>query len=331
MAEQQLQSRPLYGIGTVARLTGLKPDTLRVWERRYDLGASQKSDTGRRQYTQADLEHLQLVAALVRSGARIGEIAASERKTLERLVEACTDGSRSPAVDKPQVVFVGEAICNWLEEHQGCLSGVSAHLAASRLEALELQVFEELGEIDLLVVGCDRMGGNQFRQLSELRQLLQPASTLVLQAGMSDNWLEELASEGIATMEFPPDRAELAFHLTRSSAERATRDGINSLAELVASRPRLHSAGQLDKAATLTTGVACECPQHLASLIAQLAEFEAYSAECSVDNWHDAAVHSCIYAYTSQSRWLMEKALDLVLQSHEQEQEEMAAPVLKSA
>ena len=54
----QLQPRPLYGIGTVARLTGVKPDTLRIWERRYQLGASHKSHSGRRQYTQADLEHL---------------------------------------------------------------------------------------------------------------------------------------------------------------------------------------------------------------------------------------------------------------------------------
>ena len=42
-AVTQLEPRPLYGIGTVARLTGLKPDTLRVWERRYGLGASNKS------------------------------------------------------------------------------------------------------------------------------------------------------------------------------------------------------------------------------------------------------------------------------------------------
>ena len=67
-----LEPRPLYGIGTVARLTGLKPDTLRVWERRYGLGASYKSASGRRQYTQADLEHLQLISALVGDGARIG-------------------------------------------------------------------------------------------------------------------------------------------------------------------------------------------------------------------------------------------------------------------
>ena len=81
-----LEPRPLYGIGTVARLTGLKADTLRVWERRYGLGASNKSATGRRQYTQADLDHLQLVAALVSQGVRIGEIAASDGNTLQVLL-----------------------------------------------------------------------------------------------------------------------------------------------------------------------------------------------------------------------------------------------------
>ena len=90
-AVTQLEPRPLYGIGTVARLTGLKPDTLRVWERRYGLGASYKSASGRRQYTQADLEHLQLIAALVNDGARIGEVASSERKTLELLIKGAVN------------------------------------------------------------------------------------------------------------------------------------------------------------------------------------------------------------------------------------------------
>ncbi len=328
MAEQQLQSRPLYGIGTVARLTGLKPDTLRVWERRYSLGASQKSDTGRRQYTQADLEHLQLVSALVSSGSRIGEIASSERKTLERLVEACTDKSKTQVAKKPSVVFVGETICNWLGEHQGCLTGVSAQLASTCLEAVDLAIFDDIGAVDLLVVACDRMNSAQKRKLNELREAIDPSSVLLLQSGMSDSWLEELTSEGIANMTFPPDRAELAFHLTRSSAEKATRDGINSLAELVSARPRLHTEAKLAEALTMETSIACECPQHLSGLITQLAEFEAYSAECSADSWKDAAVHSCIYAYASQARWLMEKALDMALESHE---DEVGQSRLKSA
>jgi len=319
MAEQQLQARPLYGIGTVARLTGLKPDTLRVWERRYSLGASQKSETGRRQYTQADLEHLQLVSALLSSGSRIGEIASSERKTLERLVEACTDKSRTQVAKKPSVVFVGEAICEWLGDHQGCLTGVSAQLASTRLEAVDLDIFAGVEDVDLLVVACERMNTAQMSKLNQVREVVNPTSVLVLQSGMSESWLNELSAEGIANMAFPPDRAELAFHITRSSAEKATRDGINSLADLVAARPRLHAEAVLAEALTMETSIACECPQHLSGLITQLAEFEAYSAECSADSWKDAAVHSCIYAYASQARWLMEKALDMALQSHEDE------------
>jgi DNA-binding transcriptional MerR regulator len=109
MSEPDFEPRPLYGIGTVARLTGLKPDTLRVWERRYGLGASHKSASGRRQYTQADLEHLQLVAGLVEGGARIGEIAKAERKTLEMLTRQQGRSAAGSVRQKPRAALVGPA------------------------------------------------------------------------------------------------------------------------------------------------------------------------------------------------------------------------------
>ena len=36
-----------------------------------------------------------------------------------------------------------------------------------------------------------------------------------------------------------------------------------------------------------------------------------------MENWQDAAVHSCVYAYAGQARWLMEKALNVVIGNHE--------------
>ena len=54
-------------------------------------------------------------------------------------------------------------------------------------------------------------------------------------------------------------------------------------------------------------------------LIRALAHFEEYSASCSVENWQDAAVHACIYAYTGQARWLMEKALSAALEDRGEE------------
>ena len=169
----QLDPRPLYGIGTVARLTGLKPDTLRVWERRYGLGASYKSASGRRQYTQADLEHLQLIAALVNDGARIGEVASSERKTLELLVKGRGKHlERAVPTSKPRVIFVGAELCNWLDGHQGCISGVSALLARQPLAQIadSLDVGDE--PVALLVVDCPAVSMAQIQLLQQLGERL---------------------------------------------------------------------------------------------------------------------------------------------------------------
>ena len=120
----------------------------------------------------------------------------------------------------------------------------------------------------------------------------------------TDGWLKEVGKSGVTCMSFPPDRAELAFHLAQSSAGRAVNEGVTTLGDLIKPRPRLVSEETLADARTLETALACECPQHLSDLVTRLADFEAYSTQCSVDNWEDAAIHSCIYAYASQARWL---------------------------
>ncbi len=62
-------------IGVVSRITGISANTLRMWERRYQLGASHRSRGGQREYTQSDIDHLRLLKRLIDVGHRIGEIA----------------------------------------------------------------------------------------------------------------------------------------------------------------------------------------------------------------------------------------------------------------
>ena len=64
MQQPLLESRPLYGIGTVARLTGLKPDTLRAWERRYGFPAPGRDARGHRSYSSNQIEELRVVKRL---------------------------------------------------------------------------------------------------------------------------------------------------------------------------------------------------------------------------------------------------------------------------
>ena len=267
------------------------------------------------------------MSALVASGSRIGEIASSGRKTLEVLLRS---HGKSPSMQllkpKPQVVFVGEGLCDWLEEHQGCLANVHAQLAWFGLGEDSLQMFEDLQEVDCLVVEFATLASLQMARLQELREMLRPRRVLLTYRYSNERWLEELEKMDIRAVQFPPDPAQLAFELSSCIAEQATRQGSSDLGELMAAKPRQYSERELSAARKLQNTLDCECPRHITDLVRALAQFEEYSSSCSVENWHDAAVHSCIYAYTGQARWLMEKALGAVL---EERQEELAIEIAR--
>lgn len=314
------EPRPLYGIGTVSRLTGLKPDTLRVWERRYGLGASHKSATGRRQYTQSDLEHLQLIAALVNDGARIGEIASSERKTLEILLrQRGVPGREALSKSKPRAVFVGVALCKWLDSHQGCISGVDARLARMDIVSMEDSAFAALRDSDVLVLECASLSSASVARIKSLSSAAIARRVIVAYQFGNTHWLKHLQAAGIATMAFPPDAGKLAFEIARNIAESEISAGENNLGDLMTAKPRQFGAVELAAAASLRSALDCECPKHISELITALTAFEEYSASCSVDNWHEASVHSCIYIYAGQARHLMEKALWAVLEERGEE------------
>ena len=73
-----------YPIRAVSRLTGLSADTLRAWERRYAAVVPVRGDRGR-VYSDADVARLKRLAALVREGHAIGQIATLPDAALRRL------------------------------------------------------------------------------------------------------------------------------------------------------------------------------------------------------------------------------------------------------
>ena len=69
------QSEPTYRIGAVSRLTGIAPDGLRVWERRFGAVVPFQSETGSRLYSQEDVGRLVLIKRLVDRGDAISRLA----------------------------------------------------------------------------------------------------------------------------------------------------------------------------------------------------------------------------------------------------------------
>jgi DNA-binding transcriptional MerR regulator len=62
---------PVFNLKAVVRETGLKPDTLRAWERRYGIPTPQRASSGHRLYSENDIEMLHWLVARQEEGLSI--------------------------------------------------------------------------------------------------------------------------------------------------------------------------------------------------------------------------------------------------------------------
>jgi DNA-binding transcriptional MerR regulator/methylmalonyl-CoA mutase cobalamin-binding subunit len=82
--EAQLKRHP---IQVVSLRTGLSKDVLRAWERRYDVVEPSRTDTGRRMYSDDDIDYLRLLRKASGAGRGLKQMAQLSRAELARLVE----------------------------------------------------------------------------------------------------------------------------------------------------------------------------------------------------------------------------------------------------
>jgi len=107
---------PRHPIGVVAERTGLTPDVLRVWERRYAVVKPRRSGGGQRLYSDADIERLSLLHRATQGGHGIGHVAPLTNAKLGDLVRAIeTGGERTPArvtpAKEPQAIVDQSVAC----------------------------------------------------------------------------------------------------------------------------------------------------------------------------------------------------------------------------
>jgi MerR family transcriptional regulator, light-induced transcriptional regulator len=77
---------------------------------------------------------------------------------------------------------------------------------------------------------------------------------------------------------------------------------------------RRYDDATLADLAGLSSTIACECPQHVASLLMQLSHFESYSAQCQAQGGsaQDMALHDYLWRVAGTARALFEDALERV-------------------
>lgn len=73
---ENMMTEQLYAIRDVAEMTGVKPVTLRAWQRRYHLVQPQRTEKGHRLYSQEDIATIRIIQGWLAKGVSIGKVSA---------------------------------------------------------------------------------------------------------------------------------------------------------------------------------------------------------------------------------------------------------------
>ncbi|MEO0443923.1 MAG: MerR family transcriptional regulator [Pseudomonadota bacterium] len=313
---KQSTQQATYSIGIAARMTGISAHTLRIWERRYQLGPSRRSKSGQREFTMTDIDHLKMVKRLTDTGVRIGDIAQLPMKTLSSLVE---ENSLTPPPGQAQhfskVYVYGQTLVDFFNQHKQRYPYCTFELQSSLPSQDQLPGINsgEKEDIQLAIVHIDALNEGHLPLLDTLA-----LPTIISYQYASKSIKDKLSKNNTELIHIDDIEDKIADTINRViQLEHHTgnlNDAMNMLnIEQLPSRERLFSAEQLREIAKDTRDINCECPPHLVELVSKLNAFEEYSKNCKVDNWQQAAIHACIYSYTNQARFLIEKALTAVL------------------
>lgn len=107
-ASNALAGHDALPLRTVSAVTGLTPDVIRAWEKRYRVVSPVRGMRGARLYSSDDIARLRLLATVVESGRAIGDVAKLPEGELQRLARSAPAASTSTESAGPAVTR-GEA------------------------------------------------------------------------------------------------------------------------------------------------------------------------------------------------------------------------------
>lgn len=280
--------------GAAARLAGISPSTLRIWEHRYDVVSPPKSASGQRTYSMKDVERLRLIKQLTLAGHAIGTVARLDVDALAML----SSGNQVASSKAQRVLVVGHA---------------AARKLAGRLQPAPAQVFDDLahaqrevaraGGADVLVIHVSLLEASITDHVKALKTSLPSAKVIMVYSFGTEAVAEALRIAGVTVRREPITGKELARLIIASVPT------VEAVASDIRPISRRFSDAELVALTESPSTIACECPRHLAEIVTSLAAFELYSMQCAARDQDDAALHRHLHDVTGAARTLLEQAL----------------------
>ena len=310
----------LFRIGAVAKVTGIPVSTLRIWEVRHHAFSPSKTTGKHRLYSQMDVHKAGLLKQLSRQGHAISTIAPLQVTALEKLQqskEAPITPPEAPgqAAGTVSLAVIGTGLANRVTSGK-----LMRPFLGSRLRVTDS--FTDLAQADaagfreppqILLVRVNTLHDSVRSQIQELALNQGVAHTLVIYGFAQEAVVQSMRAAGTLVRRGPVSDFELSDLISSVLlVDTAKSLGVIHSDPLIP--PRKYSDDTLSRVAGISSNMLCECPRHVAELIAQLASFEQYSQECLNKNEEDAHLHAHLHAISGSARALFERALEMVAQ-----------------
>lgn len=210
-----MSTREGFSIGELAEQTGVKPVTLRAWERRYGLLCPVRQDSGHRVYSRADLARVREVVSWLQQGVAIGQVSGLLRGS----------GQKETGLQAPVVELVDSAL--HFRQHK-LDQQLGRHLAEQPLQLFVREILfparqrlrdvggDGVAALALLDGVLQHKLGAQI--LKQTRRIRRQSAWLVISAG-SDESLLTARIYALALLESGAEVLFLPRAVTRTSVQ----------------------------------------------------------------------------------------------------------------
>lgn len=318
MNKNYLPNTPLHKIGAVSSLSGVPTPTLRVWEVRYATFSPLKTQGQHRLYSDDDVLKATLLKRLTEQGHAISNIANLSSQALNNLLMQQQRSNRYQAQTQTEdrtisMAIVGLALAGRIESKKFTLSFNNHEIKVTDIfndvpDALGAS-FQEPTQI--LLVKTNSLHAGMEVDIHKLAQNCQALQVIVLYNYGQQNIIESMKHAGMIVRREPISDSDLA-DLINSVLLVGTDRKTTGLVVGALIPQRKYSDATLAKVAGISSNVLCECPRHVAEIIAQLASFEQYTHECLNKSSEDAHLHAYLSSVSGSARALFESALEMV-------------------
>lgn len=290
-----------YRSGVAARLAGLSAETLRVWERRYKLSNTERSASGQRLYSAEQVRRLGLLKQLVDQGHAIGVLAGLSVEQLHGLIST---PAKSQRADGPiRVAVVGASLARRIAARGRETLDIAVQHSCAQLE--HVASLPPDAQVEVLLIELSELHESALPAIMTARDAAGGAAVVVLYRFGASATIRSLRAKGCLAARIPAELDELVVLCHSALA------GERLPPPQQAAVPKLRfDEHMLFTITAAGSGLACECPKHLAELLMMVGSFERYSAQCASRNEDDAQLHKELEHAAGHARAILETAME---------------------